>query len=155
MIDGILVGIVAAIILGIAGVTTGARSLLEILIQLIYLIVLLGGNGGRTVGNLAVRTRTINARTGRPCTYDRAVPRTLVEVVLGHHRHRRHPGHPVAPLGQAEPDPARQGGRNGGAAHRHLAELADRAVLADGPAGGLASVGDAEQCPGRRGQAIH
>ncbi len=82
VIDGILVGIVAAIILGIAGVNTDARSLLEILIQFIYLVVMLGGNAGRTVGNLALRTRTINARTGAPCTYDRAVPRTLVEVVL-------------------------------------------------------------------------
>jgi uncharacterized RDD family membrane protein YckC len=81
VIDGILVGIVAAIILGIAGVTTGVRSLLEIVIQGIYLIVMLG-NGGRTVGNLAVRTRTIDARTGAPCSYDRAVPRTLVELVL-------------------------------------------------------------------------
>ena len=83
LIDGILVGIVAAIILGLAGVTTGARSLLEVLIQLIYLIVLLGGNGGRTLGNMALRTRTINARTGLPCAYDRAVPRSLVQVVLG------------------------------------------------------------------------
>jgi uncharacterized RDD family membrane protein YckC len=82
VVDGILVGIVAAIILGIAGASTGAREFLQILIQVVYLIVLLGGNGGRTVGNLALRTRTIDGRTGRPCTYDRAVIRTLVEVVL-------------------------------------------------------------------------
>ncbi len=82
MIDGILVGVVAAIILGIAGVSAGPRSLLEILIQIIYLIVLLGGNGGRTVGNLVLRTRTIDGRNGQPCAYDRAVIRTLVEVAL-------------------------------------------------------------------------
>jgi uncharacterized RDD family membrane protein YckC len=82
IIDGILVFIVTIIILGILGVGTGARELLEIVIQFIYLIVMLGGNGGRTVGNLAVRTRTIDGRTGRPCTYDRAAIRTLVEVAL-------------------------------------------------------------------------
>ena len=71
-----------AIILGILGVHTGARELLEIVIQIVYLIVLLGSNAGRTVGNLALRTRTIDGRTGRPLTYDRAVIRTLVEVAL-------------------------------------------------------------------------
>jgi uncharacterized RDD family membrane protein YckC len=82
VIDGILVGIVAAIILGIAGAhSTGARFL-EVLIQLVYLVVLLGGNRGRTVGNLALRTRTIDGRTGQTITYDRAVIRSLVEVVL-------------------------------------------------------------------------
>jgi uncharacterized RDD family membrane protein YckC len=82
VIDGILVGVVAAIILGIAGVHGAGSRFLEIVIQIIYLVVLLGGNHGRTVGNLALRTRTIDGRNGQPCTYDRAVIRTLVEVVL-------------------------------------------------------------------------
>ncbi len=43
---------------------------------------MLGGNGGRTVGNMALRTQTIDGRTGVPIRYDRAVPRTIVEIVL-------------------------------------------------------------------------
>jgi uncharacterized RDD family membrane protein YckC len=82
VVDGILIGIVSAIILAIAGVSSGPRYFIEALFQVIYQIVLLG-NGGRTVGNRVVSTITVDGRNGAPISYDRAVPRALVQAVLG------------------------------------------------------------------------
>ena len=122
VIDGILVGIVGCHHpRDRRGRTPEPAASCEILIQAIYLIVMLGGNGGRTVGNLAVRTRTINARTGAPMPLrpGRAADAGRARPRRDHHR--RHSGHPLAAVGQPEPDPPRQGGRNGRAARRHLA----------------------------------
>jgi uncharacterized RDD family membrane protein YckC len=69
-------------VLRVAGVPALARFLLDFVIQATYLIVMIGGFGGRTIGNRAVSTRTVDARTGEPAGYDRAVPRTLVEILL-------------------------------------------------------------------------
>jgi uncharacterized RDD family membrane protein YckC len=77
-----LIGVVSAIILAATGTSRGAGYFVEALLQVIYQIVLLG-NGGRTVGNRVVNTITVDGRNGVPIKYDRAVPRALVQAVLG------------------------------------------------------------------------
>jgi uncharacterized RDD family membrane protein YckC len=83
IVDGLLVGVLFAIILAILGVSGFGRSFIEILAQAIYQIVMIGGNGGRTVGNRAASTVVVDTRTGAPASYERAVPRALVAIALG------------------------------------------------------------------------
>ncbi len=82
LVDGILLGIVSAIFLAATGTGRGAGYFVEAVLQAVYLILMIGGHGGRTIGNMAASTVTIDGRTGAPASYDRAVPRTLVEIVL-------------------------------------------------------------------------
>jgi uncharacterized RDD family membrane protein YckC len=85
VVDGIVIGVISGIILGIAGVSvTGwSRYFLEGVFQVVYQILLLGGNRGRTLGNRVVNTVTVDGRTGTPISYDRAIPRSLVQALLG------------------------------------------------------------------------
>jgi len=83
LIDGLLVGIPVSIIFSVAGANHIVRSISDGVIQVLYQIILVGGFGGRTVGNRAASTRVVDARTGAPAGYDKAVPRGLVEFVLG------------------------------------------------------------------------
>jgi uncharacterized RDD family membrane protein YckC len=82
LVDGILIGLVFAIILTSAGMGALSRSLVELLFQAVYQIVMLGGYGGRTIGNRVARTRTVNAGTGALPGYEQAVPRALVQAAL-------------------------------------------------------------------------
>ncbi len=82
IVDGILLGVVSAIILAVTGSSRGTGYFLEAVLQAVYLILMIGGHGGRTVGNMAASTVTIDGRTGTTPGYDRAVPRALVQIVL-------------------------------------------------------------------------
>jgi uncharacterized RDD family membrane protein YckC len=74
--------VVSGIILAATGTSRGTGYFLEAVLQAVYLILMIGGHGGRTVGNMAASTVTIDGRTGAPAGYDRAVPRALVQIVL-------------------------------------------------------------------------
>ena len=74
---------VSTIVLAAAGLSPLARSFIEVLIQGLYQIVMIGGSGGRTVGNRVASTKVVDARTGAPPSYDKAIPRALVAIVLG------------------------------------------------------------------------
>jgi uncharacterized RDD family membrane protein YckC len=82
LVDGLLIGVVSAVVLTAAGVSPVARTFIEVLVQVAYQTFMLGGNGGRTVGNLAASTRVVDAGTGAPPGYDKAVIRVLVGAVL-------------------------------------------------------------------------
>ena len=75
IVDGILLGVVSAIILAVTGTSRGTGYFLEAVLQAVYLILMIGGHGGRTIGNMAASTVTIDGRTGATPGYDRAVPR--------------------------------------------------------------------------------
>jgi uncharacterized RDD family membrane protein YckC len=83
IIDGLLVGIPVLIISYAAGLGAAPRDILNAVAEVGYQIILIGGYGGRTIGNRVLGTIVVNARTGAPASYDKAVPRSLVEFVLG------------------------------------------------------------------------
>jgi uncharacterized RDD family membrane protein YckC len=70
------------VVLAALGVSTLARTFIEVLVQAVYQTFMLGGYRGRTVGNLAASTRVVDARTGAPPGYDKAVIRVLVAAAL-------------------------------------------------------------------------
>jgi uncharacterized RDD family membrane protein YckC len=74
--------VVLSIILYAANVPAAGREIIEGLAQVVYQILMLGGAGGRTIGNRAASTVTIDAQTGAPCPYAKAVPRALVQFIL-------------------------------------------------------------------------
>ena len=77
-----LVFLVPIIILSVAiNNRAGSDVVLEVLYGA-YLILLIGGRG-QTVGNMAVRTRTVDARTGGIPGYGKAAIRWFVQIVLG------------------------------------------------------------------------
>jgi uncharacterized RDD family membrane protein YckC len=83
IVDWILLLIVSAIILAVTGTSRrGGYPFLSPVLQGVYLILMIGGHGGRTVGNMVASTVTIDGRTGATAGYDRAVPRALVQIVL-------------------------------------------------------------------------
>ena len=79
LIDGILLGIVEAILRSILG--AGAGTGLYVLISIVYFTVLIGGNRGQTVGQMALGIRVIDFNTGGPIGYGRAFIRWLVAIV--------------------------------------------------------------------------
>ena len=78
-IDGILLGIVQAILRAILGV--GAASGIYIVITIIYFTVMIGGARGQTVGQMAMGIRVIDFNTGGPIGYGRAFIRWLGSIV--------------------------------------------------------------------------
>ncbi len=104
-IDGILLGIVQAILRAILGV--GAASGIYIVITIIYFTVMIGGARGQTVGQMAMGIRVIDFNTGGPIGYGRAFIRWLVSIVSAA---RVPPRVPLDALGQGEAVLARQGG---------------------------------------------
>jgi uncharacterized RDD family membrane protein YckC len=78
LIDAIILGIVSGI-LSVAG--TGGR-IVGVLVGVVYYVVLVGGQG-RTVGQMAVGTRTLDQKTGNLIGYPRALLRWVVSFLLG------------------------------------------------------------------------
>jgi uncharacterized RDD family membrane protein YckC len=77
-----LVFLIPIIILSVAiSNRAGSDTVLEVLYAA-YLILLLGGRG-QTVGNMAVRTRTVDAQTGGIPGYGKAAIRWFVQFILG------------------------------------------------------------------------
>jgi uncharacterized RDD family membrane protein YckC len=83
VIDGIILGIIDAIITGGPGFGTRSASTVGVglIIGVAYQTALLGTRG-QTVGNMALHTRVVDAGTGGPIGYWRAALHYLVEYVL-------------------------------------------------------------------------
>lgn len=79
IIDGIILAIPNFIFR--AALSYAAAETLAVIVGLVYYVALLGGRG-QTVGNMAVGTRVIEARTGGPISYGRALGRWASELVL-------------------------------------------------------------------------
>jgi uncharacterized RDD family membrane protein YckC len=82
VLDGLIVGIPTEIIFAVAGVSSVGRDGLEQVVLFIYVLLLIGGTGARTVGNMAVGTRVVDAATGAPPGYGKAAVRAVVALVL-------------------------------------------------------------------------
>jgi uncharacterized RDD family membrane protein YckC len=78
LIDVIIVGVVSGV-LSLAG--TGGR-IVGVLVGVVYQVVLVG-RLGRTVGQMAVGTKTLDERSGSPIGYPRALLRWFVTALLG------------------------------------------------------------------------
>lgn len=79
IVDG-LVLIVPNFIVDVAG-GRGLGTLLSLALSAAYVSIMLSRNG-QTVGNMAVRTRVIDARTGGPLSPGKALGRWAAELVL-------------------------------------------------------------------------
>jgi uncharacterized RDD family membrane protein YckC len=82
ILDNILVGIVATIVLVIIGVKGRGINLGEAVVVLVYQIALLGTVRAQTVGNMAASTKVVDADGGGPIGYGRSTIRAVVLVVL-------------------------------------------------------------------------
>ena len=82
ILDNILVGIVATLVLVVIGVRGRGINFGEGVVVLVYQIVLLGMVRSQTVGNMAVSTKVVDADTGGPIGYGRSTVRAVVLVVL-------------------------------------------------------------------------
>lgn len=81
IIDGILLGIVEAILRSILG--SGPGTGLYIVVSIVYFTVMIGSPRGQTVGQMAMGIRVIDFNTGGPIGYGRAFIRWLVAIVSG------------------------------------------------------------------------
>ena len=79
LIDGILLGVVSAI-LGSA-LNGGAGSGIGLAIDAVYFTVLIGGARGQTLGQVAMGIRVIDFNSGGPIGYGRAFIRWLVSIL--------------------------------------------------------------------------
>ena len=80
LIDGLVLLIPNAII-GVSASSLVARYGFGAILQAAYLTILLGSSG-KTVGNRAVGTITVDGQTGGPITYGRAFIRAAVQILL-------------------------------------------------------------------------
>jgi uncharacterized RDD family membrane protein YckC len=80
VIDG-LVLLIPNIIIGVSASSLAARYAIGAVLQAVYITVLLGSSG-KTVGNRAVGTITVDGQTGGPITYGRAFVRWAVQILL-------------------------------------------------------------------------
>ena len=79
VVDGLIL-FIPNIILRYAGGSAGG-GLLSVILDAAYITVMLGQKG-QTVGNMAVHTRVVDARTGGPISYGKALGRWASEFVL-------------------------------------------------------------------------
>ncbi|HET9078690.1 MAG TPA: RDD family protein [Acidimicrobiales bacterium] len=86
IIDGIIIGIPAFLLFYAAGSgSVGARASAEIVVviaEALYFTLMLSRQG-RTVGNMAVGTRVIDARTGGPLSTGKALGRWAAQLLFG------------------------------------------------------------------------
>jgi len=78
-IDGILLGIVDAVLRAILGY--GAGVSLGFIASIVYFTALIGSIRGQTVGQMALGIRVIDFNTGGPIGYGRAFVRWIVSIV--------------------------------------------------------------------------
>ena len=79
LLDGILVGIVGAILAAIVG--GNSRAYMSLIIGAAYATFMIGSARGQTVGQMAVGIRVIDFNTGGSIGYGRAFIRWLVSIV--------------------------------------------------------------------------
>lgn len=85
IIDGIILGIPSLILILATSGSLGARAGVEVIIvvgEAIYFTLMLSQQG-RTVGNMAVSTRVVDARTGGPLSTGKAFGRWASEMLFG------------------------------------------------------------------------
>lgn len=80
VIDGLIIGIPSGIVYA-ASHSIGAYYVFYGIVGLIYFTLLIGG-GGKTVGNMALGTKTLDATKGTAIGYGRAFVRWLVTIIL-------------------------------------------------------------------------
>lgn len=81
IIDGIICAIIPVIIQ--VAISRALGDTLNVLVNLLYVVLLLGRPDARTVGMMAVSTRCVDAASGGPIGYGRSFLRWLVTLVLG------------------------------------------------------------------------
>jgi uncharacterized RDD family membrane protein YckC len=87
LVDGVILFIVEAIIGGIAvgsgsgAAQSGELTLVGLGIGVVYQTLFIGWRG-QTIGNMALRTRVVDAKSGGPVGYGRSALHYLVEYVL-------------------------------------------------------------------------
>ena len=79
VIDGVLLGVLGAILQAILGRVGGET--IEVIVGVVYYVVLLGQRG-QTVGCMALGVKVVDQRAGGPIGYPRAFLRWLVEGLL-------------------------------------------------------------------------
>ncbi len=79
IIDGVLFAIVGAILRAIFGYAGG--TIVTFVGEIVYFTLLLSRRG-QTVGNMAVGTRVVDARTGGPISVGKALGRFFSEILL-------------------------------------------------------------------------
>jgi len=81
IIDGILLGIVDAVLRAIVGTSGG--SALGLVVSIVYFTAMIGSARGQTLGQMALGIRVIDFNTGGPIGYGRAFLRWLVSIISG------------------------------------------------------------------------
>jgi uncharacterized RDD family membrane protein YckC len=79
LIDGVLLGIVQAILRATLG--AGAGTGIYVVVSIIYFTVMIGGARGQTVGQMAMGIRVIDFNSGGSIGYGRAFIRWLVSLI--------------------------------------------------------------------------
>jgi len=82
IVDGLLVGVPVLLLVAAAGMSGVSANLPESIISALYAFALIAWWGGQTVGNRAVRTRVVDARTGGPVDPGRSAVRAGVMWIL-------------------------------------------------------------------------
>ncbi|MDQ2724713.1 MAG: RDD family protein [Actinomycetota bacterium] len=80
IIDGLIIGVVSGVISAASG-SRAVSYIVSALIGLAYATLLIG-SGGRTVGNMALGTKTVDAAGGTTIGYGRAFVRWLISALL-------------------------------------------------------------------------
>ena len=82
-LDGIVTKIVSAILIAIVGKgqSSGAATLIGLVVALGYAIVLIGRAQGQTLGMQVMGIRAVAIGTGGPIGYGRATSRALMSIV--------------------------------------------------------------------------
>ncbi len=79
LIDGIILGIIGAILRGVLG--SAAGQVISLLLGLAYYIYLEGSPSGQTVGKKAMNIRVVSFETGAPLGYGTAALRYICRFV--------------------------------------------------------------------------
>lgn len=85
LIDGLVLGVPAVILIFASGGTLSARALIEVVVvigEALYFTLMLSRQG-QTVGNRAVGTRVLDARTGGPLSTGKAFGRWAAQLLFG------------------------------------------------------------------------
>ncbi len=85
ILDGLIIGIPGAIVIGIAGAISDALLILAYLVYIVvgigYYIYFEGGPTGQTIGKKVLNIRVMDINQGGPIGYGRAAIRYVVRIV--------------------------------------------------------------------------
>ncbi|MGH9065451.1 MAG: RDD family protein [Acidimicrobiales bacterium] len=83
LVDGFLLTVVALLAAGALGLSQTGADVLDVVIGAVYFTALLGGRRGQTLGARLTGIRVVDARTGGPIGYGRALLRWLATALVG------------------------------------------------------------------------